>query len=113
MGSNLQEKLLEVDFDRLSIDRRGFLRGLSILAAGAAFGLGSSPLSSASAATVRVQDRFVFDNEMKTIMTHHRIHCHGSCMLKAYVKNGRLLKLTSVGDIPREGSQKFDEDVVT
>ena len=53
----------------------------------------------------------VFDTSLKVVNTHHRIHCHGSCMLKAYVKNGRLVNLTSMGDIPRENSKEKDEDL--
>ena len=30
----------------------------------------------------------------------------GSCMLKAHVKNGRMLSITSAGDIPDEGERK-------
>lgn len=53
-----------------------------------------------------------FDNSLQVINTHHRIHCHGSCLLKAYVKNGRLVNLTSMGDIPRKNSQEKDEDIL-
>ena len=52
-----------------------------------------------------------FDTSLKVINTHHRIHCHGSCLLKAYVKNGRVVNITSMGDIPRENSKEKDEDL--
>ncbi|MDF2532164.1 MAG: dimethyl sulfoxide reductase subunit [Clostridia bacterium] len=49
------------------------------------------------------------DKEMKTVMTLHPMHCGGACMLKLHMKNGRVCKVTSAGDIPREGSYEKDE----
>jgi anaerobic dimethyl sulfoxide reductase subunit A len=48
-------------------------------------------------------------NGMKTVMSLHPMHCGGACMLKLHVKDGRVCKVTSAGDIPREGSYEKDE----
>lgn len=53
----------------------------------------------------------LLDSKVKVINTYHELHCHGSCMLKAYVKDGRLLALTSAGDIPRKDSHEADESI--
>lgn len=108
-------KLLNIPYENIRMDRRSFLQMLGVLAgAGSLSGCGFNgrPLSSFGESIVQPQDRLKYDPELKIIMTHHRIHCHGSCMLKAYVKNGRLVKLTSVGDIPRDASENADESVL-
>jgi len=46
--------------------------------------------------------------EIKTVMTMHTLHCGGTCMLKLHMDDGRISKITSAGDIQREGS--FDKD---
>ena len=51
------------------------------------------------------------DKSVKVVNTYHEIHCHGQCMLKAHVKNGRLLALTSAGDVPRCEAAKTDESI--
>lgn len=43
----------------------------------------------------------VANDDVKTVLTFHDVHCHGACILKAHIKQGRLLKLTSAGDVPR------------
>lgn len=43
------------------------------------------------------------------VMTLHPMHCGGACMLKLHMKDGRVSKITSAGDIPREGSYEKDE----
>jgi anaerobic dimethyl sulfoxide reductase subunit A len=42
-------------------------------------------------------------------MSLHAMHCGGACMLKLHMKDGRVDKITSAGDIPREGSRAEDE----
>jgi anaerobic dimethyl sulfoxide reductase subunit A len=49
---------------------------------------------------------------MKTVMTFHHVHCVGACMLKLHLKNGDVKKITSHGDIPREGSYEKDESLL-
>ena len=39
--------------------------------------------------------------DVKVVNTYHEIHCHGQCMLKAHIRDGRLLAITSAGDVPR------------
>lgn len=46
----------------------------------------------------------MLENNVRVINTYHEIHCHGQCMLKAHVRDGRLIALTSAGDVPREES---------
>ena len=49
--------------------------------------------------------------EVKVVNTYNEIHCHGQCMLKAHVRDGRLLALTSAGDVPRCEADKTDESI--
>jgi len=50
--------------------------------------------------------------QMKTVMSLHPMHCGGACMLKLHVKDGSVCKITSAGDIPREGSYESDESLM-
>lgn len=52
------------------------------------------------------------DKVNKAVMTLHPMHCGGACMLKLHMKNGRVSKVTSAGDIPREGSYEKDESLM-
>jgi anaerobic dimethyl sulfoxide reductase subunit A len=52
------------------------------------------------------------NNCMETINSLHPMHCGGACMLKLHVKDGRVCKVTSAGDIPREGSYEKDESLM-
>ncbi len=95
------------------VTRRGFLKRAQAFALLAAAGPSlENSLASAAERAVETVPNPSFDRDVKVINTHHRIHCHGSCMLKAYVKNGRLVRLASMGDVPREGSVKADEDIL-
>ena len=106
MGSNK-------DAVTTGITRRTFIKRKQALALLAAAGAGLDVRESFAADSVLEKKADVsFDKDVKVINTHHRIHCHGSCMLKAYVKNGRLVRLASMGDVPRIGSEKADEDLV-
>ena len=49
---------------------------------------------------------------MKTVNSLHPMHCGGACMLKLHIKGGRVCKVTSAGDIPREGSYDKDESLM-
>jgi anaerobic dimethyl sulfoxide reductase subunit A len=46
------------------------------------------------------------------VMTVHPMHCGGACMLKLHMKDGKVAKITSAGDIPREGSHEKDECLI-
>ncbi len=56
--------------------------------------------------------RKIGDDEMKSVMSLHAMHCGGACMLKLHVKNGKVCKITSAGDIPREGAYEKDESLM-
>ena len=47
------------------------------------------------------------EDDVKVVNTYHEIHCHGQCMLKAHDKDGKLLALTSTGDIPSKDCQQI------
>lgn len=47
------------------------------------------------------------EDDVKVVNTCHEIHCHGQCMLKAHDKDGKLLALTSTGDIPSKDCQQI------
>lgn len=51
------------------------------------------------------------EDGVKVVNTYHEIHCHGQCMLKAHVKDGKLLALTSAGDIPSKDCLPSDESI--
>jgi len=108
---SVMEQLME----KSRISRRGFLQAAGALSATAAlYGCGGGDggeNSKIDNATVIPKDNLVMDKEVKTVMTLHPMHCGGSCMLKLHVKNGRVLKVSSHGDIPREGSQAADESI--
>ncbi len=43
--------------------------------------------------------------------TMHRSHCSAGCLLKVFTNNGRITRITSAGDIPREVSAEADESL--
>lgn len=53
------------------------------------------------------------DKKIKVVNTLHPMHCGGACMLKLHLKDGRVCKVTSAGDIKREGSYEKDESLMT
>ncbi|MCF0254220.1 MAG: molybdopterin-dependent oxidoreductase, partial [Duodenibacillus sp.] len=78
----------------------------SLLAGFAASGMtGLAPWAEAVAAMgeapVAAAPADLLAQGVKVVNTYHEIHCHGQCMLKAHVKDGRLLAITSAGDVPR------------
>ena len=60
---------------------------------------------------IKEADRITDSSSMKTVMTLHPMHCGGACMLKLHVQDGKVCKVTSAGDIPREGSYEIDESL--
>lgn len=59
-----------------------------------------------------VSPKELLDSNVKVINTYHDVHCHSSCMLKAYVRDGKLLAITSAGDIPLAGSDRADNSII-
>ena len=106
---SVMEQLME----KSRISRRGFLQAAGALSATAAlYGCGGGDggeNSKIDNATVIPKDNLVMDKEMKTVMQCHPFNCGSRCTFKFHVKNGRMLKLTSAGDIPRAGSETSDE----
>ena len=106
---SVMEQLME----KSRISRRGFLQAAGALSATAAlYGCGGGDggeNSKIDNATVIPKDNLVMDKEMKTVMQCHPFNCGSRCTFKFHVKNGRMLKLTSAGDIPRAGAETSDE----
>lgn len=50
-------------------------------------------------------------NSLDTVMSVHHMHCGGACMLKLHVNEGKVCKITSAGDIPRNDSYEKDESL--
>ncbi|MBQ3033848.1 MAG: molybdopterin-dependent oxidoreductase, partial [Deferribacterales bacterium] len=57
------------------------------------------------------KDDLVFDKEVKQYFSTGPHNCGMRCVHKLFVKNGRVINMTSDGDIPREGSTEIDESV--
>ncbi len=53
----------------------------------------------------------LLDESVNVVNTYHEIHCHGQCMLKAHIKDGRLIAITSAGDVPRADCLSSDESI--
>jgi anaerobic dimethyl sulfoxide reductase subunit A len=47
----------------------------------------------------------------KVVKTLHPMHCGGGCLLHLHIKNGKIDRITSAGDIPREGAYLVDESL--
>ena len=97
---------------KLHLSRRTFLEALLVMGGSAAL----SPWTKALAAIetdlfIPATPKDLLDSKVKVINTFHDMHCHGSCILKAHVQNGRVLAFTSAGDIPLENCQEKDEDI--
>lgn len=91
--------------------RRSFLKLLGAATSSSLLYAGpGAALAQLGASPLRARDGLVFDPEMRTVMTFHDVHCHGSCLLKAHIKHGRVIKLTSAGDVAR-GQCAADESI--
>ena len=93
------------------ISRRTFVQALSATGMFSALPWAEALAQKAPVRLGAATPRDLLDSSVKVINTYHEIHCHGSCMLKAYVKDGRLLALTSAGDVPLKGSREADESI--
>lgn len=45
------------------------------------------------------------------VCSMHKMHCMAACQLKLHTENGKVVNITSDGDIPRAGSYDFDESI--
>ncbi len=81
----------------MRLNRRSFLQWAGALSVTAtAYGCGGSSDDS----VVAPMDSMKLDKTVQEVCTGHVSHCGAMCMLKLHVKNGKLLKVTSGGDIP-------------
>ena len=101
---------MEQLMEKTQLSRRKFLQVAGALSASATL-YGCSGGGDGSQGAVVAQDNLVLDKEMKTVMSCHPFNCGSRCTFKFYVKNGRMIKLTSAGDIPRADSTAADEAV--
>ncbi len=88
------------------LSRRSFLKSATIAAAGV---YSVSDVTPALAKVAKAESKG--KGAVEVINTHHRIHCHGSCMLKAHVQDGRLIHITSMGDVPMDEAGTTDEAI--
>ena len=102
---DLKETLVE----KTTVSRRSFLKGLGALSATAALygcggGGGQSSYSTNAAvgqAVASAADNLTIDPALTTVMISHPYNCGGRCMLKVWVKNGAMIKISSgIADIP-------------
>lgn len=91
--------------------RRQFLKMTSAAAAVSSLSCWTQALAKTDLDVLGAKPAETLDKSVKVVNTYHEIHCHGQCMLKAHVKNGRLLALTSAGDVPRCEATKTDESI--
>ena len=95
----------------LPATRRQFLKLTSAAAAVSSLSVWTRALAAEDLNVLGAKPAETLGQSVKVINTYHEIHCHGQCMLKAHVKNGRLLALTSAGDVPRCEAAKTDESI--
>lgn len=98
--------------NRKRVTRRDFLKWMSAVVAvtslpGGNTAWGKKPYKD----IVSVRNGLVFDHEVKVFHSTGGYNCGSRCHHKLHVKNGRLLRITSSGDIPRKDSAASDESV--
>ena len=96
--------------DAVAASRRGFLKDILGAAASTSLLYAGPDAVLAQLGPLPPLGETSADQSVKTVLTFHDVHCHGACILKAYIKQGRLLKLTSAGDVPRADSAS-DESI--
>jgi len=108
----LPERLSE----KTQVSRRSFLKGLGALSATAAIygcGGGENLASYKAEPSVTPKDDLVLDKELKVVMGSHPFNCGGRCEFKFHLKNGRMVKITGLGDTPRaDGYEKEESTTV-
>ncbi len=89
------------------VSRRTVLQSMAaILAVSGLPGCSSS--SSDDDDIVSNQTNLSYDDELKTCFSSGPYNCGAKCLHKIHYKNGRIIHLTSAGDIPRAGSYERD-----
>ena len=94
------------------ITRRTLLKSAGIAGAAAMMPWAEALASNTRGVLTAATPKDMLDGSVKVINTYHDIHCLGSCMLKAHVKNGRMLSITSAGDIPMNRFSRFRDEAV-
>ena len=95
-----------------NVTRRSVLKAMSAAAAAASLagcGGGGDGTKTYYDEVVTPQDGLVFDREVTVKHSTGAFNCGGRCKHNVHVKNGRVLKQMSAGDIPRENSTASDE----
>ncbi len=103
-------KLLE----KAEVSRRGLLKSIGAVAAAASmYGCSKNDDTSyyGPESSLSPTDNLVMDKTMKQCFSSGAYNCGARCVHKLQVKNGRIVKFTSAGDIPREGSAASDESI--
>ena len=95
-----------------NLTRRALLKTLSAAGAASAIPWADALAEKTSGVLTAVSPKELLDSNVKVINTYHDVHCHSSCMLKAYVRDGKLLAITSAGDIPLAGSDRADNSII-
>ena len=81
--------------------RRQFLKMTSAAAAVSSLGPWTQALAKTDLEVIGAKPAEILDKSVKVVNTYHEIHCHGQCMLKAHVKNGRLRATCPVAKAPK------------
>jgi len=103
---------MEQLMEKTQLSRRKFLQVAGALSATATL-YGCSGGGDGSQGVVTAQDNLVLDKSMQVVMASHPFNCGGRCELKIHVKNGRMVKVTGLGDTPRaEGDAKAEDTTV-
>jgi len=50
--------------------------------------------------------------ECNVVCTMHKMHCSSACLLKLHIRDDKIVKITSAGDIPREKSWISDNSIL-
>ncbi len=110
--------LKEAINENTKVSRRSFLKGLGALSATATiYGCGGGGQSSYSTnaavgtAIASPADTLTMDPDVQVVMSTQPFDCGGRCAHQYRIKNGAILTMTSLGDIPRAGAAAIDESI--
>lgn len=95
----------------LSSNRRDFLKILSAVGGTASLTPWMTACSTVPKNALAPAPKELLAPEVKVVNTYHELHCHGQCMLKTHIRDGRILAITSAGDVPRCEASKTDESI--
>ena len=99
---------MDEKFSNTTVSRRAMLKGMAATVASAAMLSGCSSGEVSDEAYLTPKDGLVYDTELKRNYSTGAYNCGSRCKHQIWHKNGRIMHLTSAGDIPREGS--FEKD---